>query len=80
MQLSAVHRVFGSGCHLTVSHIGYFLVIRIEAVIGYIGLSAYGQAIVVDNRITRCDAVHFHVFRQFDIQRAVSGYYADIPV
>ena len=81
MQLSAVHRVFGSGCHLTVSHIGYLLVIRIEAVIGHIGLSAYGQSVVIDHRIARCDAVHFHVFRQFDIQRICPvGYHADISV
>ena len=80
MQLSAVHRVFGSGCHLTVSHIGYLLVIRIDAVIGYIGLSTYGQPVIIDHRIARCDAVHFHIFSQFHIQRAVSGYYADIPV
>ena len=57
------------------------LVIRIEAVIGYIGLSAYGQSVIIDHRIARCDAVHFHVFRQFDIQRICPvGYHADISV
>ena len=81
MQLAAVYRVFGSGCHLTISHIGYFLVIRIDAVIGYIGLSTYGQPVIIDHRIARCDAVHFHVFRQFDIQRICPiGYHADISI
>ena len=81
MQLAAVYRVFGSGCHLTVSHIGYFLVICIDAVIGYIGLSAYGQPVIIDHRIARCDAVHFYIFGQFDIQRICPvGYHADISV
>ena len=80
MQLAAVYRVFGSGCHLTISHIGYFLVIRIEAIIRHIGLSAYGQTVIIDHRIARCDAVHFHIFGQFDIQRTVSGYYTDVPI
>ena len=62
-------------------HIRNRRIIRIDAVIGYIGLSAYGQPVVVDDRIARCDAVHFHVFRQFNIQRICPvGYHADISV
>ena len=68
-------------CRSAAGYVRDGLVIRVEAVIRHIGLSAYGQPVVVDDRIARCDAVHFHVFRQFDIQRICPvGYHADISV
>ena len=38
------------------------------------------DAVIVDYRAACCDTVHFHIFGQFYIQRAVSGYDTDIPV
>ena len=82
MQLAAVYRILGAGCHVAVSHIGHFLIIRVDAVIGYIGLSAYGQAVVIDGCITCRNAVQSsQCFRQFHRQRICPvGYHADIVV
>ena len=68
-------------CRSATGHIRNRRIIRIDTVICHIGLSAYGQSVVIDDRIARCDAVHFHVFRQFNIQRICPvGYHADISV
>ena len=68
-------------CRSATGHIRNRRIIRIDAVIRHIGISAYGQSVVIDDRIARCDAVHFHVFGQFDIQRICPvGYHADISI
>ena len=68
-------------CRSAAGYIRDSLVIRIDAVIRHIGISAYGQSVVIDDRIARCDTVHFHVFGQFDIQRICPiGYHADISI
>ena len=66
--------------HRAVSHVGDLLIVCIETVFVDIGLSVNGQTVIIDHRAACCDTVHFHIFSQFHIQRAVSGYYADIPV
>ena len=68
-------------CRSATGHIRNRRIIRIDTVICHIGISAYGQSVVIDDRIARCDAVHFQIFGQFDIQRICPiGYHADISV
>jgi len=79
-RIQLIH-IDGIGSGRTGCHVGNLLIVGIEAAVVDIGLSAYMDAVVVDHRIARCDAVHFHVFRQFDIQRIFPvGYHADISV
>ena len=57
MQLTAVNRIFRISSNITISNIGNLLVVCIDAVWRYIGLTAYDQTATIDGCTAGCYAV-----------------------